>query len=125
MPPGADYSTCCQPYIEGGLAAPGAEHLMHSRYTAYVIGNADYLLSTWHASTRPTELVLEAPGAPHAVKWLGLTVHSATQRGDTQAQVMFTARYREAGRAHRMKEHSRFVLEDGRWFYVDGDVDAG
>lgn len=119
MTPGAGYSACCQPYIEGGLAAPSAEHLMRSRYTAYAMGDADYLLSTWHVSTRPAELVLDAPGTPHAVKWLGLTVHSATQLSDTQAQVMFTARYREAGRAHRMKEHSQFVLEGGRWFYVD------
>lgn len=123
MVPGAAYPACCQPYIEGLAVAPSAEHLMRSRYTAYALGNVDYLLATWHASTRPAELLLEAPGTPHAVKWLGLTVHSAVQLTDTQAQVMFTARYREGGRAQRLKEHSRFVREDGQWFYVAGDVD--
>ncbi|HUG57266.1 MAG TPA: YchJ family metal-binding protein, partial [Candidimonas sp.] len=58
-------------------------------------------------------------------RWLGLTVHSSVQLSDDRAQVMFTARYREGGRAHRLREHSRFALEDGCWFYVDGEVDSG
>ena len=96
---------------------------MRSRYTAYAMGQTAYVLSTWHPDTRPTDLVLDPPGTPHAARWLGLTVHSHTQLSETQAQVMFTARYREGGRAHRLKEHSRFVLEHGCWFYVAGDVD--
>lgn len=123
MAPGAAYPACCQVFIEGGVAAPSAEHLMRSRYSAYVMGNADYLLSTWHASTRPADLVLEAPGTPHAVKWLGLTVHVFEQLNATQAQVVFTARYREGGRAHRLQEHSQFMLENGKWFYLAGHVD--
>lgn len=121
--PGASYAACCQPYIDGIAVAPTAEHLMRSRYTAYAMGNTAYVLSTWHASTRPPELVLEAADTPHAVRWLGLAVHSHTQLTDVQAQVLFTARYREGGRAHRLREHSRFIRESGRWFYVDGDVD--
>ncbi|RTZ44680.1 hypothetical protein EKL30_08970 [Candidimonas sp. SYP-B2681] len=120
---GSSYAACCRPFIEGLQPAPSAEHLMRSRYTAYVMADVAYVRATWHPSTRPTDLVLESPGAPHAIRWLGLTVHSHTQLTDTQAQVMFTAKYREAGRAHRIKEHSRFVLESGQWFYVDGDVD--
>ncbi|WP_073105385.1 YchJ family protein [Pollutimonas bauzanensis] len=123
MVQGASYAACCQPYIEGRERAPTAEHLMRSRYTAYTLGDAAYVLSTWHASTRPPELALDAAGAPHAMRWLELAVHSHTQLTETQAQVMFTARYREGGRARRLKEHSRFVLENGQWFYVDGDVD--
>lgn len=120
---GASYAACCQPYVEGREQAPSAEHLMRSRYTAYTMGETAYVLRTWHPDTRPTDLMLDPPDTPHATRWLGLTVHSHTQLSDTQAQVMFTARYREGGRAHRLKEHSRFVLEDGRWFYVAGDVD--
>lgn len=120
---GASYAACCQPYIEGRAQAPSAEHLMRSRYTAYAMGNAAYVLATWHTSTRPAELVLDPPGTPHTMRWLALIVHSHTRLTDTRAQVMFTAKYREGGRAQRIKEHSRFVLEDGQWFYVDGDVD--
>jgi SEC-C motif-containing protein len=123
IPKNATYADCCQPIIEGRKPAHSAEHLMRSRYTAYVLGNADYVLATWHPATRPALLELGPVGAPHGTRWLGLTLHSHTRLNETDAQVMFTARYREHGKAHRLKEHSRFVLENGQWFYVDGDTD--
>lgn len=76
--------------------------------------------ATRHPNTRPAELTLPAPSTPHATRWLRLAVHSHVQLTDTEAQVTFTATYREDGRAHRMEECSRFVLEDGKWFYVEG-----
>src|SRR4051794_10257595 len=113
------YANCCEPLINGRERANSAEQLMRSRYTAYVLGNAAYIKASWHASTRPQDLELGPPDAPHGVRWLGLIVHSHTQVDQTHAQVLFTARYREAGRAHRMQENSRFVMENGCWFYVD------
>ena len=100
-----------------GEAAPTAERLMRSRYTAFVLGRIDHLLATWHASTRPAELLLE-PGA----KWLGLQIKSHASTGADAAEVEFVARFRVAGRAVRQHERSRFVREHGRWFYVDGQV---
>jgi SEC-C motif-containing protein len=90
---------------------------MRSRYSAYVIGDEAYLLATWHASTRPAQLVLDS-----ATKWLGMEVRSHRQFDDTHAQVEFVARYRVGGKGERMHENSRFVHENGRWYYVDGDV---
>jgi SEC-C motif-containing protein len=94
---------------------------MRSRYSAFVLGLADYLLATWHASTRPGELDLRDEAG---TKWLGLEIkrHQAQDAG--HAIVEFVARYRVAGRGHRLHETSRFVREDGRWFYVDGDIDT-
>lgn len=89
---------------------------MRSRYSAFVLGRSDYLLSTWHASTRPTDLTLDP-----AAKWLGLEVRSHRQIDADHAEVEFVARYREGGCAVRLHERSRFVREQGRWFYVDGD----
>jgi SEC-C motif-containing protein len=123
MPNAAQYAGCCQPYIDGLINAPSAEHVMRSRYTAYTLGLADYVLATWAPQTRPGSLIIEAPGTPHAIRWLGLSVHSHTLLTPTQAQVMFTARYREGGRGYRLKEHSRFVLIEDTWYYLDGDVD--
>jgi SEC-C motif-containing protein len=100
-----------------GVPAPDAESLMRSRYTAFVRGDVGYLLATWHASQRPATLELE-PG----VKWLGLEVKRHTPLDDTHAVVEFVARSREQGRGQRLHERSRFVREDGRWFYVDGDI---
>ena len=107
---------CCGPYLDGCAAAPDAEHLMRSRYSAFVLARTGYLIDTWHASTRPPELALE-PGT----KWLGLTVKSHRVLDEDHATVEFVARSRLGGRGHRMHETSRFVREGGRWYYVDGD----
>ena len=117
---GRDLAVCCGRY-HAGEAAPDAEALMRSRYSAFVTGNADYLRATWHPDTRPDELGLDAPGAQKTT-WLGLTVKSHRVTGPETAEVEFVARLREpTGRAVRLHERSRFVREDGRWFYVDGD----
>ena len=110
------FSACCGPFLEENLPAPDAEALMRSRYSAFVLERADYLLATWHASTRPATLDF-APGA----KWLGLEVRSHRVLDADHAEVEFVARCREAGRATRLHERSRFVREAGRWLYVDGD----
>ena len=92
---------------------------MRSRYTAYTLLREDYLRSTWHASTRPAALGL-AEDVP--TKWLGLEVKRHEQQDADHAIVEFVARYKVNGRAHRLHEVSRFVREEGRWFYVDGDM---
>lgn len=111
-----NHAHCCQPFHRGE-AAPDAEALMRSRYTAYVLGLEGYLRSTWHPSTCPTDLELDP-----AQHWLGLAVIAVQTQSPTEATVEFAARYRWAGRGHRLQECSRFVLEQGRWWYVDGDV---
>lgn len=115
------YAQCCG-LLHAGAAAPDAEALMRSRYSAYVRGDADYLLRSWHASTRPQTLVFEAP---HPT-WLGLKVVSHRSTGADTAEVVFQARYRVGGgSAVRMREHSRFVHEHGHWYYVDAVAPAG
>ncbi len=90
---------------------------MRSRYSAFVLGGVPYLLSTWHSTQRPAELTLETGG-----KWLGLEIKQHRVTGVDTAEVEFVARFRVAGKAVRQHERSRFVREDGRWLYVDGDV---
>ena len=113
------FSACCGPYLASfdTQPAPDAETLMRSRYTAFVRGNAGYLLATWHASYRPASIEFEA-----GVKWLGLEVRDVQGR-DNQAEIEFVARQKCPGRAAtRLHERSRFVREEGRWFYLNGDV---
>lgn len=114
------YTACCARNVETGEPAPTAEALMRSRYTAYTQLREDYLLETWHPSTRPASLGL-AEEAP--TKWLGLEVKRHEQQDADHAIVEFVARYKVNGRAHQLHEVSRFVCEEGRWFYVDGSVD--
>jgi len=90
---------------------------MRSRYTAYALGNEPYLLNTWHASTRPASLKL---GEQPAAQWIGLKVLRHEQQDDSHAVVEFVARYKINGRAFKLQETSRFVKENGRWFYLAG-----
>jgi SEC-C motif domain protein len=115
------YTDCCARYLDGDEAALTAEALMRSRYTAYTLGREDYLLATWHASTRPAALGL---AEDISTKWLGLEVRRHEPQDAGHAIVEFVARYKVGGRAHRLHETSRFVREDGQWFYVDGDIHA-
>ena len=119
---GKSYSQCCEPCLTGKQPAATAEALMRSRYTAYVIGDNKYLLATWHPSTKPSTLEL-----PMDLKWQSLKIKSATkgQQGNTTGTVEFVAVSKAGGRAHRLCEDSRFVFEDGLWFYVDGDMENG
>ena len=117
---GSTYADCCGNWHAGllqGLHAPTPEALMRSRYSAYVLGLIDYLLATWHPATAPGELELPP------LKWLGLEVLLA--QSTAQAGVVeFVARCRENGRAQRLHETSRFVREQGRWYYVDGIIEG-
>ncbi|MDR7949261.1 YchJ family protein [Achromobacter aegrifaciens] len=114
------YSECCGRWHEGpqAMQAPTAEALMRSRYSAFVLDKLPYLLATWHPSTRPSALEPNPPG----LKWLGLAIKQTRSQDPEHATVEFVARSRQAGRAHRLHELSRFVREDGQWFYVDGDL---
>lgn len=112
------YAACCGP-LHGGQAAISAKALMRSRYSAFVLGLEAYLLATWHPSSRPPSLDLLVGPRP---KWLGLEVKKHQNLGLTEAWVEFVARYRVNGRGQRLHETSRFVREEGRWFYVDGEV---
>jgi SEC-C motif-containing protein len=114
------YANCCQP-LHAGQTATTAAQLMRSRYTAYVLKREDYLLASWHPSTRPTTLALHAQQPSPTWQWLDIPHHESPD-GD-HASVEFVARYRLAGgRAQRQHEVSRFVREDGRWYYVDGEL---
>jgi len=118
---GKAYALCCGVFIDNGALPATAEQLMRSRYVAYVLAREDYLLRTWHGSTRPAQLGLENAGA---VKWLGLKIlrTEAGSETDHAAVVEFMARYQVNGRAERLHETSRFVREAGQWLYVDGNI---
>lgn len=112
------YAACCEPLHQGQPAAD-AEALMRSRYSAYVLGNADYVRASWHPDTRPEQLQLDEP-AGQRTQWLGLTVKQHTVTGTDTAEVVFLARYRiGGGSALRMEEHSRFVRIAPHWYYLD------
>jgi len=113
-----NYADCCGA-CHAGAPAPTAETLMRARYSAYVLALEPYLLATWHASTRPPDARPDKD-----TRWLGLTIKRHDTTGPDSAIVEFVARYKLAGGAQRLHEVSRFVREDGRWYYVDGKFNA-
>lgn len=112
---------CCGRYL-AGTPAPDPESLMRSRYTAYTLADEAYLLATWHPDSRPATLDLNAEAPP---KWLGLKVIRLEYQDDSHAKVEFVARYKNAGRAYRLHETSRFVKLARRWYYLDGNQGDG
>lgn len=90
---------------------------MRSRYGAFVKDVRAYLLATWHASARPSEIEPPEPG----LVWLGLDIKRAAMLKDDRGLVEFVARSKLGGRAHRLHEVSLFVREDGRWFYLGAE----
>jgi SEC-C motif-containing protein len=109
------YDDCCGRFHRGDAKAPTAERLMRSRFSAFRVGDEAYLLRTWHPSTRPPRIGLDA-----AVRWERLEILQTSGGGflDADGTVRFRAHYVERGRTGFQEEHSRFVVEDGDWLYV-------
>ncbi|MDQ6957349.1 MAG: YchJ family metal-binding protein [Mariprofundaceae bacterium] len=103
------FGNCCQSIIANDSAS-SAEQLMRSRYTAFVLGDAKYLLQTWHPDTCPHNFQLGQS------RWLRLTIHHA----DTNT-VSFSAAFHSGNKGMLLEETSRFVCMDGHWRYLDGD----
>jgi SEC-C motif-containing protein len=114
---GLPLADCCGRLHDGTATAATAEQLMRSRYSAFALGDAGYLLATWHPSTRPHRLDLDDD-----VRWTGLEIRAATGGSLLAADgtVEFRASYVRDRRPGTQHEHSRFLRDGGRWYYLDG-----
>jgi SEC-C motif-containing protein len=88
---------------------------MRARYTAFAIGDADYLRETWHPRTRPARMTLPEDG-----HWTHLHVLGRSGGGvfDTEGTVEFEAHYEIGGQLGIERQNGLFVRENRRWFYV-------
>jgi SEC-C motif-containing protein len=116
----AVYDECCGPFIEGKALPDTAEQLMRSRYSAYVVGAADYIIDTHDPRTREMDRA-EVERWSEKSEWLGLEIVSTEDGGpeDEHGIVEFRARFFDRDtRVHH--ERSSFRREEGRWLYVNG-----
>jgi SEC-C motif domain protein len=101
---------------------------MRARYSAFAVGNLDYVWQTWHPRTRPSESTADA-----GLTWTGLEIVDTVEglSGDESGEVEFRAHYlqsRHSGRSApdvaggTLHERSRFAVRARRWFYVDGEL---
>ena len=105
---GLSYAECCGRLHLGVAEADTAVQLMRSRYSAFAVGDTDYLLHTWHPRTRP-----DTVEAGDGLEWLSLQVLHASDD-----QVEFVARFRGPTGRGFIRERSQFVRLDGRWVYL-------
>ncbi|WP_110185863.1 YchJ family protein [Pokkaliibacter plantistimulans] len=117
---GRFYHQCCQPLHTGEQVATTPEALMRSRYAAFALGNlGQYLLDTWHVSKRQGLSASEL--SRRDTDWQRLQVLNSSVQEDS-GEVEFRAFFSENNALKVLHERSRFVREQGRWFYVDGVI---
>ncbi len=111
------FAQCCHPLLAGAKKAVTAEALMRSRYSGYVTGNTEYLIQTWHSSTRPSFLDTEAMPA-----WCQLEIIRTEQgrEDDSTGIVAFKATGLSGRKKILLQETSQFIKENKQWFYIDG-----
>lgn len=120
-----DFSTCCQPFIQGTKKAPTALALMKSRYAAYCVNASDYLIASTHSSQRHLydKADLEAWATDSTWQKLEILSTKDGQDSDKVGEVIFKAYYLDAQKqAHIHHEHSQFVKEDDTWFFHSGKI---
>jgi SEC-C motif-containing protein len=114
---GATHAACCRELHSGDATATTALQLMRSRYSAFAVRDAGYLLATWHPATRPASVELDP-----AVEWRRLRIRGVTggTEDDEAGTVEFVAHYWDSARRQygRHHENSRFARQEQRWFYV-------
>lgn len=121
---GLSFSACCGRYIQSELlslsashmSAPSPEALMRSRYTAYAIKAFDYIANTYASSANPPSIQEIAEGADET-EWVNLNILKSS---DTQVE--FQAFYRIGNRFFLLQELSDFVIEQGQWKYISGEI---
>ena len=102
---------------DGTAAAATAEQLMRSRYSAFVLGDAGYLLDTWHPTTRPTHA---RPRRPRPLDRPGVLATTGGSLLAAEGTVEFRAPTSARARPGAQHENSRFLRDGGRWRYLDG-----
>jgi len=116
---GQPYETCCQP-LHLGQPSPTAERLMRSRYSAYALKMADYLQKSWYVSSRPHDL---KQADLQGIRWLGLEILETHSIDSQHTNVVFKAKFRTSGQKTQvLHEKSYFILDNGHWYYVNGDM---
>ena len=99
---------------------------MRSRYAAYALGLADYIIDTTDRKSRIYERDLKAWKAgilafSASTQFMGLETRPITA-SETDAVVQFKATLRQHGQDASFTETSRFVNRNGRWLYCGGEV---
>ncbi|MFK5892352.1 MAG: YchJ family protein [Pseudomonadota bacterium] len=114
---GKNYASCCQPMIQGKQTAQTALQLMSSRYSAFALGNSQYLLDTWHSEFRPESLALDP-----TIHWINLQIIESSVSNSNSAIVHFRAYSLIKDQLSILEEKSNFEKVNKQWFYTNGEL---
>src|ERR1700741_4485339 len=118
---GSDFADCCGSVINGTRESQTAEELMRARYSAFVTGAIDFIVSSTHSRTRK-EIDLEFIREwSETSTWHGLEILETKTLSDNKAFVSFEAQFTQNGEDHSHREKSLFERENGEWGFVTGD----
>ncbi|GGF70274.1 YchJ family protein [Wenyingzhuangia marina] len=114
------YKLCCELIHKNIELAKTPLELMKSRYTAYVLGDIDFLMLSHHSSTRPISEKEEIFKWTQSVEWKGLEILEAKEIQTSEGFVTFKAFFIENCIPNLIHEKSRFLKENDHWTYIDG-----
>lgn len=112
-----EFSECCEPFLKNITKPSTPEQLMRSRYSAYVLGDGEYIVNTTVKESRFAEDIAFIKEFAKSVVWLKLDVLSAKNN-----MVEFKAYYKDKENIKIQHEKSNFIYEDNMWLYKDGEL---
>lgn len=120
---GISYTACCEPFLRGKQKVKTAEELLRSRYSAFAVGEIDYILETHHSKTRDQVKRDEIESWAKGSKWLGLKIlqKEAGEASDDRGTIVFHAQYETDGKLQDHYERSFFEKEGGEWRFYDAE----
>ena len=123
---GKELEACCGPILDGASSAPTAEALMRARYAAHALGRYDFLTESTHPEFREEADADDIREWSSLMTWESLEILETSAGGpeDETGEVSFCAHYSVQGMPQELREDAFFRKEDGRWFYVEGNVHA-
>lgn len=117
------YTDCCFPFVSTAELPQTPEQLMRSRYSAYVIKNAEYIFQTYHSSKRSALSIESLLEWANSASFIKLEIVNAKHHDKNNiGEVEFIASFIENNTLCQLHERSNFVREDGQWRYVDGEL---
>lgn len=115
------YKQCCEPLIIKSKLAQSPEQLMRSRYSAYAINQVNYIYNTYSSESKKGQSLIDISSWAKETTWIKLSiVNSSPFKKIQYPTVEFEAIYKSQDKYFKMKEKSRFIMENNSWAYVDG-----
>jgi len=120
---GLDYSQCCEPYIKGSAKPETCEALLRSRYSAYTLGELDYIYETIHPEQKAQHDTKATKKWADESTWLDFEIIGIKEglKEDEEGAIEFKVKYRQGNQNITHHEMAFFRKDEGDWYFFDGE----